>query len=110
MILYQFNGYGHSLIEFWILMPTAVLWIACAPIVFSTRNIPKFVAFLSSISFEIYLIHHPLCLGTFSLRNYFPLWISIPMVFILSILGGWILSRASSLASSLVVNDGKKIG
>lgn len=33
---------------------------------------PRFVGFVSSISYEVYLVHHPLCLGPLSLKNVCP--------------------------------------
>lgn len=33
---------------------------------------PRFVGFVGSISYEIYLVHHPLCFGPLSMKNVFP--------------------------------------
>ena len=70
----------------------AVLWIACAPLVFSRNRLPAWVGFISGISFEIYLVHHAFCLGHYSLTHYMPVWAAVPAVFILSISLGYALS------------------
>ena len=88
---YLEGGYEYPALYFWINLLNACLWIACAPIIFN-RNAPsRVVLFLSSISFEIYLIHHPFCLGKYSLINYMPVWFAAISVFIIAIIGGWIL-------------------
>lgn len=91
-IYYLLGGYDYPAIVFWINLLNAYLWIASAPAIFSRDKIPGVVSFLSAISFEIYLVHHPFCLGAYSLAQYMPIWLAIVCVFVIAIAGGWILS------------------
>lgn len=92
LFFYFNNGFNYPSLIFWINLVNAFLWIASAPIVFNIRKSNRAVLFISSISFEIYLIHHPFCMGALSLKNYFPVWLSIIFVFFNAILGGVILN------------------
>lgn len=54
-------GFHHGLYEnpplvFWTIAINSILWIATTPIIFRRKYIPKVVAFISTISFEIYLV------------------------------------------------------
>lgn len=64
--------------------------------------------FISAISFEIYLIHHPLCMGIYSLNHYMPTWLAAVSVFVLSIFGGWILSIITASILKIKKNVVKK--
>lgn len=100
ILIYLDNGfYDCPGLVFWINLLNSLLWISCASIIFKVNEnsvIYEILLFLSSISFEIYLVHHPLCLGPLSLHKYFPLYLAIPLVFIFSIFFGWVLSRITS--------------
>lgn len=94
---YLAGGYKYPVWIFWINLLNACLWIACTPIIFKKNVVRRVILFLSSISFEIYLLHHPLCLGKYSLINYMPVWCAAVCVFIIAISGGWILSRITKI-------------
>ena len=95
---YMAGGYDYPVLVFWINFINAFMWIACTPIVFNTQRIQRSVLFISAISFEIYLIHHPFCMGAFSLTRFFPVWGAVVMVFLTSIVGGYLLSLVTSAA------------
>lgn len=95
--LYVYGLKDHPVYVFWINLFNAVLWIVSTPIIFQFKKSNRIVMFISSISFEIYLIHHPLCLGTYSLFKYMSPLMAILSVFSISIFGGWLLSRITSL-------------
>lgn len=82
--------YENSSVLFIAITINAILWIASAPILFYRRKttIPTFI---SMISFEIYLIHHPFCLGYYSLSKYMSTEYAVIGVFIISIVLGYIL-------------------
>lgn len=90
---FQFGLRNNPVLVYISITITAFLWIVCTPLIFNRERIPSWIAFISAISFEMYLIHHPFCLGTYSLSKYFPTWLSIPMVFAISIVGGYSLNR-----------------
>lgn len=92
VIYYQLSGYDFNPIVFWINLINAFLWIACAPVIFNRSKINRAVMFMASISFEIYLIHHPFCLGSYSLKQYMSTPLAAICVFIISITFGWLLS------------------
>lgn len=96
ILYYLLGGYGYPVAIFWINLVNACLWIATAPIIFSTTRISRSILFISTISFEIYLIHHPFCLGEYSLKHYMPVWLASICVFAISIIGGMILSLITS--------------
>ncbi len=104
VIYYLFGGYDYPSIMFWINLLNACLWIATAPMIFNSEKISKFVAFLSAISFEIYLIHHPFCLSAYSLAQYMPIWLAIICVFAIAIAGGWLLCITTSALLSIQRN------
>lgn len=97
---YLEGGYGYPVCIFWINLLNACLWIACTPIIFKRNTANRVVLFLSSISFEIYLLHHPLCLGKYSLRYYMPMWCAVICVFIIALMGGWFLSKITKIVSN----------
>lgn len=97
VIYYIAGGYEHPALIFWVNLLNATLWIACAPLIFSREKAPRAVMFISSISFEIYLIHHPFCMGTYSLNHYMPAWMAIISIFAIAITGGWLLSVITSV-------------
>lgn len=73
IIGFKFGMYKFPSLTLWSIIINASLLICCAPIIFNKKWIPTSVAFISSISFEIYLIHHAICLGRYSLVQYFSL-------------------------------------
>lgn len=89
---FQFGLRENAPLVFWAIAINSMLWIVTAPIVFNKNHIPHTIAFFSTISFEIYLVHHPLCLGYYSLSKYMDTWIAIIMVFALSVSLGYLLS------------------
>lgn len=89
---FRFGLYNYPPLVFFTIGINAMLWIASAPIVFSRRYIPNLVTFLSAISFEIYLVHHPFCLGCYSLAKYMPTWLAMIAVFAFSILLAYLLN------------------
>lgn len=92
VIYYLSGGYEYSIPVLWINLINAFLWIASAPIIFCRHVAKRVVLFLSTISFEIYLVHHPFCLGKYALANYMPTWIASIAVFAISIILGYMLS------------------
>lgn len=84
--------YNYPLLVFCMISVNAILWIISAPIVFNREHINGLVAFLSTISFEIYLVHHPLCLGCYSLVKYMPGLLAVISVFAISIIAGHLLN------------------
>lgn len=105
---YISGGYNYPQFYFWINLTNAVLWIATAPIIFNTDRIPRVVLFISSISFEIYLLHHPFCLGCYSLKHYMPIWAAAICVFIIALSGGWLLSQLTAIILKLTHHVFKK--
>lgn len=105
IVYYLGGGYSYPPLIFWINLLNAVLWIACAPLIFNQYKISNAVLFVSTISFEIYLIHHPFCLGAYSLKHYMPTWLASVCVFVISILGGWILSLLTSTVAKIKLTD-----
>jgi len=101
VIYYLLGGYDYPILMFWINLLNACLWIVTAPFIFNSEKISKLVAFLSAISFEIYLVHHPFCLGAYSLVQYMPMWLAIICVFAIAIAGGWLLSVITSALLSI---------
>lgn len=89
---FQYELYGNPPLVFWAIAINSVLWIAVAPIIFNRKHIPKAVAFISSISFEIYLVHHPFCLGHYSLANYTSTGWAIAITCLISVALAYILS------------------
>ena len=89
---FRFGLYDYPPLVFWTIGINAVLWIVSAPVVFDRRCIPNPVVFISAISFEIYLVHHPFCLGCYSLAKYMPVWLAVIVVFALSISLGYLLN------------------
>lgn len=89
---FRFGLYDYPPLVFWTIGINAVLWIVSAPVVFNRRRIPNPVVFVSAISFEIYLVHHPFCLGCYSLAKYMPVWLAVIVVFALSISLGYLLN------------------
>ena len=74
-----FTLYQMSMMEYdarhttlWYLLTTCgLLWIVFLLILFHTFKQNRAVSFLSKISFELYLVHHILCCGTFSVIDTF---------------------------------------
>lgn len=95
VIYYLLGGYEFPTLVFWINLINACLWIATAPVIFKPKKPLRAVLFISAISFEIYLIHHPFCLGTYSLKQFMPVWLAIICVFTIGIIGGWILNKTT---------------
>lgn len=60
-------GYTQTVAAFCIFYIFAVLFEAVKP--------PKFIVWLSQISFEVYLVHYMFCVGPVSLFNLTPYWI-----------------------------------
>lgn len=83
---YHYGMYQYPVLVFWSIAINSVLWIAATPYVFNRNYIPSGIAFVSSISFEIYLIHHPFCWGYYSLLKYMPIGLAIVSVYTISIL------------------------
>lgn len=104
VIYYLLGGYDYPILIFWINLLNACLWIATAPLIFNSEKISKLVSFLSAISFEIYLVHHPFCLGAYSLVQYMPIWLAIICVLAIAIAGGWLLSVTTSALLSIQRN------
>lgn len=96
VVYYLSGGYDCAFLMFWINLLNSLLWIACAPLIFKRTKISRTVLFISTISFEIYLIHHPFCMGAYSLVKYMPVWMASVCIFVISIFGGWILSILTS--------------
>ena len=88
---YHYGLYQYPTLVFGSIAINSVLWIAATPYVFKRNSIPSGIAFVSSISFEIYLIHHPLCLGYYSLAKYMPIGLAIVSVYAVSILLAYFL-------------------
>lgn len=57
----------------------------------------RVISFISNYSFEIYLIHHPLILGCFSLLNDKPYWEGISLVVLVSCVSAVVLQYLSKL-------------
>lgn len=89
---YHFGLYNYPPLVFWEIGINAILWIVSTPIVFSRKHCPQFVVFLSAISFEIYLVHHPFCLGCYSIAKYMPTWLAVIVVFTFSVLLAYLLN------------------
>lgn len=98
----QYQLYEIPSFSFWANVINSVLWIAVSPIIFNRKHIPKVVAFISSISFEIYLVHHPFCLGHYSLANYMPTGIAVIMVFMISVILAYLLNLLSSFTTNCI--------
>ena len=102
-------GFLHGLYEFPFLVFGAILinsllWIAAAP--FSQKYIPWVVAFISTISFEIYLVHHPFCLGHYSLVNFMPTGWAVIAVFVISIILAYLLHSFVKVVRGCVAGGG----
>lgn len=91
IIGYHYGLYGYPALVFWSIAINSVLWIAATPFVFNRNYLPNIVAFISNISFELYLIHHPFCLGYYSLAKYMPVCLAIISVYTISIVLAYVL-------------------
>lgn len=94
---YHYGLYGYPPLVFWSITINSLLWIAATPLIFSRNYIPNGIAFVSSISFEIYLIHHPFCLGCYSFAKYMPIGLAIVSVYAVSILLAYFLHSLVNL-------------
>lgn len=92
IFFYLRDGYNYPSLIFWINIINSFLWIASAPIIFRRDHISRAALFISSISFEMFLVHHAFCLGAYSLAQYMPVWMASIFVFLIAILGGGVLS------------------
>lgn len=93
---FQCGLYKNPPLVFLTIAINSILWIAATPILFSGKHIPKVVAFISTISFEIYLVHHPFCLGHYSLANYMSNEWAVIIVFMISIALAYLLRLLST--------------
>lgn len=89
---FQYGLYENPPLVFGTITINSMCWIAATPVIFNRKHIPKAVAFISTISFEIYLVHHPFCLGHYSLANYMPTWMAVIIVFTISVVLAYLLS------------------
>lgn len=103
IICYQYGLYKNPPFVFGAIAINSILWIASTPVIFNRKYIPKVVAFISSISFEIYLVHHPFCLGYYSLANYMPTGIAVIMVFMISVILAYLLNLLSSFTTNCIL-------
>lgn len=110
IVAYQMGLRESPPLSFLMISINAFLWIVCAPLIFKSSKIPSWVGFLSGISFEIYLIHHPFCLGKYSLTQYMPEWAAIISVFVISISLGYLLNRLVRCLRQLPILNGKCSG
>lgn len=94
---FQYGLHENPPLVFWAIAINSMLWIAATPIIFNRKHISKAVAFISTISFEIYLVHHPFCLGHYSLTNYMPTLVAVITVFIVSVVLAYLLRLLSNL-------------
>ena len=89
----HYNLDDYKILRDFMTLVSAIMWV----ILFYTNENRltdnKVITFLSSISFEMFLIHHPLVLGKWSLINSFNnTAISLFLVFVITISGAYILS------------------
>lgn len=75
LVLFLFNiniiGDGNRLIRDWCVLIAALAWFPLFCKIGNKRNqVSNIIDFLSSISFEMYLVHHPFVLGKYSVFNH----------------------------------------
>lgn len=99
---FQYGLYENPPLVFGAIAINSILWIASTPIIFNRKYIPKVVAFISSISFEIYLVHHPFCLGHYSLANYMSTGVAVIMVFMISVVLAYLLNFLSNFIANCI--------
>lgn len=82
-----------------------MFWLVVLLKIGSQVNKNRIIVFLSSISFEIYLIHHPLCGGPISLAHIVSgRWLQVLLICFLSIVIGWFLHLIGRRISKMFVN------
>lgn len=88
---------AHNTTLWYLLSACGLLWIVFLLMLFHSFKQNKLVSFLSQISFELYLVHHILCCGSFSIietfsypiANFFLLFlVSIILAYLLHFISG----------------------
>lgn len=109
LVVNAFALYQMSLTEYdarntilwYILTVCGLLWIVFLLMLFHSFKQNNVVSFLSKISFELYLVHHILCCGTFSIIDTFEcsianfsllLFVSIILAYLLHFISGKVQS------------------
>lgn len=90
-IYYNLDSY--KVLRDWLTFLSAITWILLFYKNDSIFKKNRTIDFISNISFEIYLIHHPLILGKFSLMQFFNIPIAITVILIITIILSYFLSK-----------------
>jgi len=101
-VFLYYNGlWDVKWLKIWINLLAAFSWMVIIPRFFRGKHIGKSVLYLSTISFEIYLVHHPFCLGAYSINNFFPdqYYISIPLVLLITFVLAVALNQIGRVAN-----------
>lgn len=72
---------------------------------FKVRTPKKLLCGISTLSYELYLIHHPFCLGEISFFNLFPAfndWAVVVLVITISTISAYILKHLSGSIYNVV--------
>lgn len=65
-------------------------------------KVGKIFRFISALSYEIYLVHHPFCIGPFSLFGHTSWLLTSIVIFIISFILAFLLHRVSCIISSKI--------
>ncbi len=90
-IYYNLDSY--KFLRDWLTFLSAITWILLFYKNDSIFKKSRTIDFISNISFEIYLIHHPLILGKFSLMQFFNIPTAITVILAITIILSCFLSR-----------------
>lgn len=93
---------NHYIIRDCLTMACAILWIFIFYKYEGKLKYNALVFFIASISFEIYLVHHPLILGEYSIVYKYPPFISIFLIFIITFSLAYILSLVGKYINLLL--------
>lgn len=94
LIIWYISGMENFLwLNVWLNLLVAISWIITFPKIFNDASFNKETLFISSISFEVYLIHHPLIIGRFSLFKYLHPLVATLVIFVITIICAFILNK-----------------
>lgn len=95
---------GGELINRWISAASGFTWLVLLLNVGDKIKVGKWMLFISGISYEIYLVHHPLCQGPVSLHHITenPL-VALLLLLCISTALGWILHKVGNRINAIIL-------
>lgn len=101
-IYWYFNGLSDfPTLRIWVNLFCALSWIVIFPRLAYSKAVP-IALYISQISYELYLVHHPFTMGEYSLLKYFPMKFAIVGVLILSLCLASLLHYAVSFGQNRI--------